>query len=598
VSVRTAPNHNLAFAAALFEELIRSGVEHACLCPGSRSAPLAIAAVQQPALRCWSHVDERSAGFFALGLAKASRTPVALVCTSGTAAVNFHPAVVEAHHARVPLLVLTADRPPELRDWGAGQTIDQSHLYGGAARWFAEAPVPEPGEAPLRHARALASRAAATARARPPGPVHLNLPFREPLSPESVPLGVPPQLGPLALDGRDGAPYTAAEAVAPSPPPELVSRLADSLHGCERGVIACGPLDATPREAAAIAELASALGWPLLAEPTSQLRRGPHAPHAPIVASADLLLRDPGTARRLAPDCVLRFGDTPTSMALRLWLERERPGRLLLVDPDGVWHDPSHLASALLRLEPRALCEALVPCLGRGAAAPSTWLRDFLDADRRARRALETALDDDPALLAARAVRELGAALPDEALLYVSNSLAVRDLDAFLPAGPKSLRVLCNRGANGIDGMLSSALGAAASDTAPVVLLTGDLAFLHDAGALLVAHRHPLRASIVVLDDDGGGIFSFLPVAEHGEAVGFQQYFRAAHGLDLGGVARAYGAHFVSVSSWEHFRTALKDSFAASGVSVLRVPIDAERNRAQHRELERAVAAALAGDAA
>jgi len=566
------PNHAHAFGAALFEELARAGVQHVCVSPGSRSTPLTVAAVGQPQLRCWSHLDERSSAFFALGLAKATRAPVALVCTSGTAAANFHPAVIEAYHARVALLVLTADRPPELRDWGAGQTIDQLRLYGGAVRWFAEAPVPEGGEAALRYARALACRAVAMAKGRPAGPVHLNLPFREPLEPVAEPAaGLEPlaadgrgeapytraETSPaapepeLAADGRGEAPYTRAETSPAAPEPELAASLAEFLRQPERGVVSCGPLDATPAAAQAIAKLAAVLGWPLLAEPTSQLRRGPYLKGAPVVATSDLFLRDEATAARLAPDCVLRFGDTPTSKPLRLWFEQHHPQALILVDPDAVWHDPCHLASSVLRAEPEPLCEALLQHLGERPAPLSAWLRDFLEAEFRTRATLEAALADEDSLLEPRAVRELGEALPEGALLYVSNSMPVRDLDAFLAPGSSALRVLCNRGANGIDGMVSSALGAAAAAEGPVVLLTGDLAFLHDAGGLLAAHRHALRATIVVLDNDGGGIFSFLPIAEYGEAVGFEEYFRAPHGLDLGAVAGAYGARFSRVGSWD-----------------------------------------------
>jgi 2-succinyl-5-enolpyruvyl-6-hydroxy-3-cyclohexene-1-carboxylate synthase len=575
---------NQDFASTLFAELVRSGVRHACVCPGSRSTPLTAAAVSQTELRCWSHVDERAAAFFALGLARASRAPVALICTSGTAAANFHPAVVEAHHARVPLVVLTADRPPELRDWGAGQTIDQLGLYGSSVRWFVEAPVPIPGDACLRHARALGARAVAMALGRPAGPVHLNLPFREPLAPDTP---VEKVLDETPVVERWTP--TAEAGLAP----DAVDAIASALRGWERGIVACGPLDARDDEVRAIARLAQTLGWPLLAEPTSQLRCGPASASAPVVATADLLLRDPTFAECFAPECVLRFGDAPTSKSFRLWLERTRPARVLHVDPDGVWHDPSHLASDVLRCEPRALCEALLERL-EPPAQPSAWLRDFLAADRAATAALDAELPGDPMLHGPGVVRELAGALPDGAQLYVSNSLAVRDIDAYLPASERALRVLCNRGANGIDGILSSALGAAAAEeTAHTVLLTGDLAFLHDAGGLLAAHRHRLRATIVVLDDDGGAIFSLLPIATHGEAVGFEEHFRARHGLDLAGVARAYGAHVTKVSSSPHLSAALKEAFAMPGLSVVHVPVDAERAMKRRREIEAQVAQAL-----
>lgn len=590
MSVAAAPNANHAFAQALFEELALAGVAHVCICPGSRSTPLAVAALRQAGLRCWSHVDERAAGFFGLGLAKATRAPVALVCTSGTAAANFHPAVVEAHHGRVPLLVLTADRPPELRDWGAGQAIDQHGLYGSALRWFVEVAVPEPGDGALRYARALACRAAAVARGRPAGPVHLNLPFREPLAPshESNALG---DAGALALEGRDGEPFTRLAPATRAPSPAQAAELAERMREA-RGVIVCGPLDATQGEAAAIAGLARGLGWPVFAEATSQLRRGPAAAIAPLVTTFDLLLRSPSFADAFAPDLLLRFGASPTSKAFRLWLERARPPRVWHVDPDQAWHDASHLASAVLPFEPQALCDAVLAHLD--AAAPTAWLASTLAAERAARTALDAELAGDAALHGPAVVRELAAGLPAGTTLYVSNSLAVRDLDTALPADGRPLRVLCNRGANGIDGMLSSALGAAAaSPETPTVLLTGDLAFLHDAGGLLAAHRNAISATIVVLDDDGGAIFSLLPVATHGATPGFDEHFRARHGLDLDAVARAYGARAASVASREHFRAELARSLAEPGVTVLRVPIDAEKALARRREIEHAVAQAV-----
>ena len=576
---------NQEFSAALLGEFVRSGMRHACICPGSRSTPLTAAAVNLSGLRCWSHVDERAAAFFALGLARASRAPVLLVCTSGTAAVNFHPAVVEAHHARVPLVILTADRPPELRDWGAGQTIDQAGLYGSAVRWFVEAPVPVRGDAALRYAGALAARAATVARGRPAGPVHLNLPFREPLTPENV----------------SGDPVAGTSPItrwAPAPERTLdrhtLDTVAETLHTGERGVVVCGPWDGPAEDARAIASLAAQLGWPLLAEPTSQLRWGAAEAGASVIATADLLLREPTFGDRFAPDRVLRFGDTPTSKSFRLWLERTRPERVLHVDPDAAWHDPSHLASDVLRCEPRRLCEELLERLDP-APGESPWLGEFVAADRAAQAILETELASDPVLHGPGVVRELATALPDFAQLFVSNSLAVRDLDAYLPASERALRVLCNRGANGIDGISSSALGAAAADAdTPTVLLTGDLAFLHDAGGLLAAHRHGIRATFVVLDDAGGAIFSLLPVAKHGEAVRFDEHFRARHGLDLGGVARAYGAEVTRVASRAHLATALKEAFAAPGLSVVHVPIDAARALERRREIEARIAQATA----
>jgi 2-succinyl-5-enolpyruvyl-6-hydroxy-3-cyclohexene-1-carboxylate synthase len=593
-----APNRSHAFARALLQELARAGLRQVCICPGSRSTPLVAAAAAEPALRCWSHLDERSAGFFALGLAKAAREPVALVCTSGTAAANFLPSVVEAHHAGVPLLLLTADRPPELREWGAGQTIDQLRLYGGCVRWFAEVPLPEAGGAMLRYARALACRALAECRGAPAGPVHLNLPFREPLEPAAVAGDVPADLAArdaLAAFGRAAGPYTQASRPAPAPGEAEVAALARLARECPRGVLAAGPQDAGPELGAAVARFARAAGWPVLADPCSQLRCGPHLPDAPVLAASDLWLRDERFAARAAPELVLRLGAAPTSKAFRLWLERHPPRHLLWLGLEAGWSDPSHLLSQHWRVDPAQLlgaaAERLAPRREDGG-----WLRALEAAERVAQAALEAELAAEPALLEPRAVRELGLALPEGALLTVSNSMPVRDLDAFLPSSPRALRVLANRGACGIDGMVSSALGAAAAGAGPAALLTGDLAFLHDAGGLLAARRHGIPLAITVLNNDGGGIFSYLPVAEHAREVAFEEHFRTPHGLDLGPVARAFGAGYARVASPEHYRTALKEALAAPRTTVLEVPVDRDRSVAHHREIAAAVSAALAAE--
>jgi len=597
-AVANAPNRAHAFTTALFEELARAGVRDVCLCPGSRSTPLAVATARQPALRCWTHIDERSAAFFALGLAKVRRAPVALVCTSGTAAANFLPAVVEAHYARVPLLLLTADRPPELRECGAGQTIDQLNLYGRHVRWFVEVALPEASGGALRYARTLASRAVATARGRPAGPVHLNLPFREPLEPLEIPGDVAPDLcerEPLAAAGRPGRAYAAVSEATPAPDADTAAAIADLVRAHPRGAVVCGPLDADAACAASVARLARAAGWPVLADPTSQLRRGPHVSDAPVIATSDLFLRDEAFAADHPPEVILRIGATPTSKPLRLWIERHAPEHLVLVDPDGTWNDPSHLASEVLRVDPAALCTAVCEQLADEGPGPrGGWQADFAGADQRASAATLHCLAETEALLEPRAVRELADALPDDALLYVSNSMPVRDLDAFLPASPRPLRVLCNRGANGIDGMISSALGAAAAECGHVVLLTGDLAFAHDLGGLLAARRHDLRATIVLLNNNGGGIFSFLPIAAYGDTVDFEENFRTATGVDFAPAAETFGVRFTRVGSWEHFRAALKESASEPRTSVVEVPVDRDRSVAHHREIQRAVGEALA----
>jgi len=622
-SLSRSPNASQAFVDAFFEELSRSGLRHVCVSPGSRSTPLAVAAARCSDLRCWSHVDERSAAFFALGLARASRSPVALVCTSGTAAANYLPAVAEAHYAAVPLLVLTADRPPELRDWGAGQTIDQLGLYGRHVRRFVEVPVPAPGAAMLRYARSLACRSVAEAAGPPAGAVHLNWPLREPLDPrpreQDRPIG---EGDTLALAGRarcgaearteersgDAAqgvavPYVRVSVGRPALAAADRARLLALVRAHERGVILCGPTQHDAAAAAAVARFGVRAGWPVLADPTSQQRRGPACSDSTLIAHADLLLRDADFASAHPPDLVIRIGASPVSKAQRLWVEAASPEHFVLLDPDGGWNDPSHLASQVLRVDAAALCEELSEELCNEPSGDSSdavsavregdWLGDFLAADARVGAAIAAELDEEPALFEPRAVRELAEALPDAALLYVSNSMPIRDLDAFLPSGPKALRVLANRGANGIDGVVSSALGAAAAGCGPVALLIGDLALLHDLGGLLAARRHALPLTLVVLNNDGGGIFSHLPIAEYGESVCYDELFRTPHGLDFASAAALFGLRHTRVENWAQYRAAIEGSLAGGAAALIEVPIDAAANLEHFRGLLRSASRAL-----
>ena len=594
---------NWRAALAFFDALAGCGLRHVCISPGSRSTPLAVCAsllagdgrgaslLRDGALRTWVHLDERAAAFFALGIAKARREPVALVCTSGTAAANYLPAIVEARYAAVPLVVLTADRPPELRDRGAGQTIEQAGLYGRNVRWFHEVAVPEPtlselGGPGLAHVRSLAARAVTESLARPRGAVHLNWPLREPLDP-------PESLDALVAELGDAGRARAVAAGKPGrvmPASEEVAALAERIVAHERGVIACGPNDEGDGFGQAALQLAARAGWPLLAEPTSGTRGG----GGPVVARSELVLRHERFAVTHRPEVVLRLGRSPTSKAQRQWLAARPPGELWLVDPDRAWNDPDGLATRWLDAEPATLCRAVCEQLGSSAGREGGWLRDFAAADAAASAAVEQVVAGTDGLLAPGVIRELASALPADAWLYVSNSMAVRDIDAFWPMEVRPRRVLSNRGASGIDGVTSSALGAAAVCGAPLVLLTGDLAFLHDVGGLLTGRQVDLAATVVVLDDDGGGIFSHLPIAAHGEAVGFERLFRTPQGVDLTAVARSLGASAVRVEDAPGLRAALSESVGKPGLSIVSVAIDAAANLAQHRAIDAAVERELA----
>jgi 2-succinyl-5-enolpyruvyl-6-hydroxy-3-cyclohexene-1-carboxylate synthase len=584
------------------DELARAGVHEAVICPGSRSTPLALALHAHSGLRCLVLLDERAAGFFALGLAKASRRPVAVLCTSGTAAVNLAPAVVEAFHGRVPLIVLTADRPPELRDRGAAQTIDQIRLYGTQVKWAVEVPVLDDTPDLHSHVRSLAGRAAAQATAAPCGPVHLNFALREPLIPQGP-------LGPLPDDRVDrpvvpgsGAPFVEVMGGKPTLSAVELDVFAARLAATERGLIVAGSQD-DPEFPGAVARLAAATGYPILADPLSQVRLGPHD-RSHVIARGDLLTRPGKWIDAHRPEIVLRFGAMPTSKPIVQALQAVRPA-LLVVDGGGGWRESAIVPATFIHADDALLAHGLADALARnrvgmaGGLAP-TWAGEWLAADAAAGEALA-------GWLAAPAVAAepyeplpftlLADVMPDGGILWAGSSMPVRDMDAYLRSSPRAIRCLANRGANGIDGVVSSALGAAASETGPVVLVVGDLSFLHDLNALVAARLHHLSATIVLVNNNGGGIFSFLPQASANDpGVGlpdaFEELFGTPHGVEFGPIVRALGAEHSLVGPGD-LRSALAGSIGAPGVRVLEVRTNRERNVALHREAAGAVAGAL-----
>jgi 2-succinyl-5-enolpyruvyl-6-hydroxy-3-cyclohexene-1-carboxylate synthase len=577
---------------AFVEELARCGMRAACTSPGSRSTPLVLSLAREPRLRCYSHVDERCAGFFALGLAKASARPVAVACTSGTAAAELLPAVIEAHEARVPLLVLTADRPWELRENGAGQAIDQLKLFGGAAKWFFEVGVHEAGARQLRWMRTLACRAYWTALEGRPGAVHLNFPLREPLVIDGEP--------PAEDSGRaDGRPYVGRTPIpgAGAATGAGDSLLSDLVHDARRGVVVAGREERRAGLGEAAAAFAATLGWPLLADPLSGARRGDAA-----IAHYDALLRDDAFVASLTPDLIVRVGDLPVSKPLRSWLAGLAGVRQVALDPEGAWQDPASVLSDSLALDPtaalRQLTDAHSSPSAPGDGVDEDWLASWRSADERAAQAILGVLGGEQ-LSEPSVAADLGVLLPEEATLFVASSMPVRDIETFWPVRADPPRVLCNRGANGIDGTVSSAFGAAASGEDPVVLLIGDVALAYDIGALLAAKRLGLKLTIVLIDNDGGGIFDFLPVAETplareaGEDI-YTRHIATPTGLDFAHAAALYGLAHERVRTVSELRAALERALEPDAASsIVHVRSERSSNVEMHRRVWRAVSVAL-----
>ncbi|MFT3854365.1 MAG: 2-succinyl-5-enolpyruvyl-6-hydroxy-3-cyclohexene-1-carboxylic-acid synthase [Ilumatobacteraceae bacterium] len=577
------------FCAALVRRWADLGAQHAVIAPGSRSTPIALAIVAEPRLTVHVVHDERVAAFVALGIGLATGVPALLLCTSGTAATHFHAAVVEADLAGVPMLVLTADRPPELHGVGAAQTIDQARLFGPAPRWFHD-----PGVADLAVASSwtgLAERAwSAAAGGIDPGPVHLNLPMREPLVGTVLPAVLataPPaeRTSPgfssrldRTLSGR-GATRTGSPAPALALPADAaLDDLAGALSG-RLGVIVSGRNGGRPADAAEVGALATALGWPVLAEPRAGCR---HLPGA--VGAFDAIVRAAGFADHRRPEVVLRLGEPPASKALAQWLAASGTVQVQ-VDGSTRRFDPDHLVRRHVSAPVGALCTALAR---RVASAPAEWAADWLAAEHRAQQALDAALGDELSEPAVSRVLTSGA-LPSGAHLVVASSMPVRDVEWY--GGPAvGVTVHANRGANGIDGVLSTAIGVAAATGAPTVCLLGDVALCHDASALTGLARRNLDLTIVVVDNDGGAIFSFLVQHDQLDATRFEQLFGTPHGTDLIALARAHGLPAATVTTPDELHAAV----GRRGVQMVRVASDRESNLAVHQALNAAVAAALA----
>jgi len=553
-----------AFAATFVDELAVQGVEFACVSPGSRSAPVAMALQRHPRIKVLVHIDERCGAFFAVGLGKATGKPAVVLTTSGTAAAELHAAVVEASYSRTPLIVITADRPPELQDVGANQAIDQQHLYGSAVRWFHDpgAPVELPNAA--RTWRRLAARVVAEAAS---GPVHLNLPFREPLVP-------PPGHIPIA----EPAPSEAVTSGRLLPSQAQVATLASALQRAQRPLVVAGEM----RDGDRLAPGLQRLGVPVIAEPTSQLRR---TDAGPVVESYEALLRA-GWSLQHGPDLVIRLGGTPTSRVLHRWLAAAA-APTFLIDPDHAWRDEDRVATSVMACDPQPLLEALPPLDRAG------WRDQWIGAGKRASAAIAATMVSTP-LHEGHVVRALSARLPERGQVFIGSSMPIRAADSFWPLSRPHQRFFGNRGASGIDGLVSSGLGVATGrDAVPTVLLLGDLSLYHDMNGLWALQRHGIRATLVVCDNNGGGVFSFLPQAEHQDV--FEEIFVTPLGLDLSQVARLYGLVYSPVSDRSGLEPAIADAIAAPTPTMVVVRFKREDSVSGHRLCWEAAASALKG---
>lgn len=635
---------NLEWSGVFLDELARLGVREICVAPGSRSTPLVLAAAADGRFEMYSVVDERSAGFLALGIGKASRRPAVVITTSGTAGANLYPAVIEASQGEVPLLVLTADRPHRLRDTDANQSMDQIRLFGVFTRGFFEIEPPVLEDHSLRHLRGVAARAfslargaspagaspagASTAGASPagasPGPVHINLPFEKPLEPSADPDGFSEDKEILAFrkkhpgagSGRkDRQPYVRVTSGPSFPDPQEVQRIRAAVEGARRGLIVAGPVPNPEEVGPAVLKLSALIGFPVLADPLSGARFTPPG-GARVIGGYDLFLRSEEARAALSPDLILRIGGSPTSAALLSFLEESGEARQVVVDQGYRWKD--HLATAhdYIHASPPAFLEEM--SLGINPTRVPGWLERWTQAEERT----STTLDgrEGGELLEGEILAAVTAQIPDGANLFVASSMPIRDLDAFCYPGRGSgiFTVYGNRGVSGIDGLVSTTAGVAVGServrkgkdgsasagpkangpdggaAAPITVgVLGDLAFFHDMNGLLALKTIRPRVVLVVINNDGGGIFETLPVREHEPA--FSKYFSTPHGLDFGKAADLYGIRYSRVTSVEDFEEVFSQLILEGGPSILEVRTSRRETHQQRRAVVEAVVEAMNG---
>lgn len=555
------------FCATLVDEWLQCGVRHAVVSPGSRSTPIALEIANRQEIEMHIFHDERSAAFAALGIAKASGIPAILVCSSGTAAVEFHPAVVEAHHSEVPILICTADRPAELQGVGAPQTIDQQNLYGVSVRKFVNAEVADESESHTW--RKIARDLFATSLGKVRGPVHLNLRFREPL------MGVATSLPPR----HERSAMIADKVDLPSA--RSLRKLKKALN-FKNGVIIAGPEN---YQIESIFRLAQTLSWPVLADP----RSGARVPSKFVVAAADSILRDEDFAKKLQPQVVLRFGTLPASKVVNSWLASSGAKQIVITTTPTL-ADPDQLCALHIVGEIDELCAELVSdrTNGQNNRDDFSWLDLWDTAESSAQKSINAALADEPGLSEPGVARALYGLLPEASNLVVSSSMPIRDVEWF--AAPRTgLRVHANRGANGIDGVVSTAVGIALATRQPTTLLIGDIALLHDVNGLIGLVSREIDLRIVVIDNNGGGIFSFLPQAQNLESTKFEKIFGTPHGVNLKMVAQAHQINTYEVANMSDFAEVLSQR----GPWLARVVTDRQENVKVHERINQMVASNL-----
>ncbi len=562
------------YTSALIDEIAQVGLSTCVISPGSRSTPLALLMAEHPDLRTYINVDERSAAFFALGAAKATEKPTVLACTSGSAEANYLPAVVEAAYSRVPLILLTADRPHELREVGAPQAINQMNMYSNYTRAYFEAAIPEDSEEMVRYARNLIRRAVAAALKPPAGPVQINLPIREPLIPDIADANLFTYGRSLHTPRIDIGKLSCSNST--------YEQLAQELGSINKGIIVCGA-QMDHEFAAAVIHLAEHLQFPILADPLSQLRLSGKSSEW-IIDGYDAFLKSEKVVISLKPDVILRFGAMPVSKSFLQAVKKTwSTARQIVVDGGAEWRDPTGKADEMIYCDEGIFCQAIVDQVPP-PIAQNSWSSHWRHINDVTRSVLAT-IRDQNGLSEGRIYYELNDILPDQSQLCVANSMPIRDIDTFIHQRLVKVDVLCNRGANGIDGTISTALGASITGK-QTILITGDLSFFHDLNGLAATQLNELSLTIILINNNGGGIFSFLPQAESPNSEKqFERLFLTPLNLPFIHAAKLYGAEYALVNSVEQLQLEVNKGIGVKGVRIIEIQTDREQNVQQHRAL-------------
>lgn len=575
-------NRNIFWTNTFVNELVSLGVKYACISPGSRNTPLTYAFAVNKKIKSFVHIDERSCGFFALGLAKASNTPVAVVTTSGTATAELYPAIIEAYQQRVALIICTADRPPELLDRGANQTINQNNLYKNHIRWFIDTGLPEPVLKKIKHIKAAAGKAIYESCIRSRGPVHLNFPFKKPFEPDSFTDEITKDLYDFSnqfltnkkelFSRRNG---TLKEEEKNILAEKWFCELAKYFKKFRKGLIIAGPENYNPDFHKNCQIFAEKLGYPILADGASQLRFGKHSKKN-IISNFEGFLRDEKFSDKIEPEIIIQFGRTITSKALDQYLEKLSSPRYM-INEFGDWFDPSNKTTAVFACKPYLFCEKILQLFkDEKFNHDMNWLKQFNNAEEISSKLKKTIIENSEFPNESRIISEIINTIPDESQIMISNSMPIRDFDYFATPTQKEISIYNNRGASGIDGIISTALGIAAANNKPTVLLTGDLAFYYDLNGLLAAVKYSIPIVIVLINNNGGGIFEVLPISKYGKV--FKDFFITPHNLNFEPFVKGFGGNYELATNWQDLNTRLNQVFKKKIFTVIEIKTEAEKS--------------------